>query len=148
MCAGTNRDLPLPAIASIALAGPLFGLGAALVCVGLYAGTHQRVFLALTYTGALVNLFNLIPVLYFDGARAAYALSRLQRALMLAACIILFALMREWVFLLLAAGMAWRLVKNDAPEENSAATLASYLSLLFALGALLYFVPQPGMLVR
>lgn len=143
-----NQGLPLPALASIALAGPLFGLGAALACVGLLLWTHQPVFQALAYTGAWVNLLNLIPVLGLDGAQATYALSRLQRGLMLAACIVLFALMHEFVFLFIGLGMTWRMFTNDAPAENSNYTLAAYLSLLFALGTFLYIMPNPGALGR
>ena len=141
-----NQGMPLPVLAEIALAGPLFGLAAALACFGLYRSTHQAVFLALTYAGAWVNLLNMIPVLGLDGAQATYALNRLQRGLILAACFLLFAVMHEGVFLFLAAGMVWRMFTRDTPEEQSVGTLAAYLALLFALGAVLYFVPTPGAL--
>lgn len=140
-----NEGLSLPAIAQIALAGPLFGLGAALVCAGLYRWHHQPVFAALTYAIAWLNLFNLVPVFSFDGAQATLALSRLQRGLMLAACVILFALMHEVVFLLIGAGMTWRLFTNDAPVEDSTPTLVNYMLLLFALGIIVYFFPNSGM---
>lgn len=143
-----NQGMPLSVLAEIALAGPLFGLVAALACYGLYVQTRQPVFLALTYAGAWVNLLNMIPVLGLDGAQATYALSRLQRGLILTACIILFALMHEGVFLFLAAGMAWRMFTRDTPEKESVGTLAAFLALLFALGAVLYFVPAPGALAR
>ena len=143
-----HQGLPLSALASIALAGPLFGLCAALGCAALYAWSHQPVFLALTYVGAWVNLLNLIPVLGLDGAQATYALSRLQRGLMLAACLILFTLMQEGIFLFIAAGMTYRLFTQDAPEQENVSGLAGYLALLFALGAVLYFVPNPGQLTR
>ena len=143
-----SQGMTLPQLASIALTGPLFGLAAAGVCLGLYAGTHQPVFLALAYTGAWINLLNLIPVLGLDGAQATYALNRLGRGLTLAACIVLFALMHEYVFLFIAAGMTWRMFTKDAPEQNSNATLAGYLGLLITLGAFLYFVPNPGIAGR
>ena len=143
-----NQGLPLPALASIALAGPLFGFFAALACVGLLLTTHQPVFQALAYTGAWVNLLNLIPVLGLDGAQATYALSRLQRGLMLAACVVLFALMHEFVFLFIGLGMLYRMFTNDAPAQDSNRTLAAYLGLLFILGAFLYIVPNPGAMVR
>ena len=143
-----NEGLSLAAIASIALAGPLAGLGAAVVFGSLYLWTHAPLFSALTYASAWLNLFNMIPVFSFDGAQATFALSRLQRALMLAACVILFALMREGVFLFIAAGMAYRLFTKDTPAEDSSATLAGYLALLFALGAILYVVPNAGALAR
>ena len=143
-----HQGMRLDQLAAIALAGPLWGLGAAVVCLGLFFGTHLPVFQALAYSGAWINLLNLIPVLGLDGAQATYALNRLGRGLILASCVVLFALMREGVFLFLAAGMGWRMFTNDAPEENSVGTLAGYLALLIALGAFLYFVPNPGRMGR
>lgn len=143
-----HQGMNLAQLAAIALAGPLWGLGAAVACFGLYLWTNQPVFQALAYTGAWVNLLNLIPVLGLDGAQATYALNRLGRGLILASCVLLFALMHEGVFLFLAAGMTWRMFTNDAPEENSVGTLAGYLALLIALGAFLYFVPDPGRIGR
>ena len=114
----------------------------------LYLWTHLQIFSALTYASAWLNLFNMIPVFNFDGAQATYALDRLQRGLLLAACLILFALMHEAVFLFIGAGMIYRLFTRDVPEKGSPATLAGYLGMLFALGAVLYFVPNSGVLVR
>ncbi len=135
--------IPLDGLAGIALAGPLFGLGAALVCVGLFRATHGQVYLALAHTGAFINLLNLIPVLGLDGAQATYALNRLQRGLLLLSTLVLFGLMKEGIFLFLAAGMTWRMFTRDEPAEGSARTMVSYLLLLFALGAFLFIVP-PG----
>ena len=143
-----NQGMPLGVLAEIALFGPLFGLGAALLSIGLYAWTRQPIFEALAYVGAWVNLVNLIPVLGLDGAQATYALSRLQRGLILAACVILFALMHEGVFLFLAAGMTYRMFTNDTPEQETTGTLVGYLLLLFVLGAFLYVVHDPGRIAR
>ena len=136
-----SMGIPLDGLAAIALAGPLFGLAAALVCIGLFAWTRQPVYLALAHTGAFINLLNLIPVLGLDGAQATYALSRLQRGLLCASMVVLFGLMHEGVFLFLAAGMGWRMVTNDLPEKPGSGTMIYYLLLLFALGAFLFIVP-------
>ena len=138
----------LPQLAGIALAGPVFGLVAAFACLGLFLWTHNPLFEALAYTGAWLNLLNLIPVLGLDGAQATFALNRLGRGLILATCVVLFALMREGVFLFVGAGMTWRMFTNDAPEENSVGTLAGYMALLIVLGAFLFFVPDPGHIAR
>jgi Zn-dependent protease len=143
-----HQGMRLDQLAAIALAGPLWGLGAAVACMGLFFWTHLPVFEALAYTGAWVNLLNLIPVLGLDGAQATYALNRLGRGLILASCVVLFFLMHEGVFLFIGAGMTWRMFTNDAPEENSVGTLAGYLALLIVLGAFLYFVPDPGAIGR
>ena len=135
--------IPLDGLAGIALAGPLFGLAAAVLCLGLFRWTHGQVYLALAHTGAFINLLNLIPVLGLDGAQATYALTRLQRGLLLVSTIVLFALMKEGVFLFLAAGMGWRMFTRDEPEQGSSRTMVYYLLLLFTLGAFLFIVP-PG----
>ncbi len=135
--------IPLDGLAGIALAGPMFGLAAALACLGLFAWTHQQVFLALAHTGAFINLLNLIPVLGLDGAQATFALTKLQRGLLLVSTIVLFALMREGIFLFLAAGMTWRMFTHDEPTEGASRTMVYYLLLLFFLGAFLFIVP-PG----
>jgi Zn-dependent protease len=64
----------LEADAYIALAGPLTGLVLTGVCyeVGLATGDHF--WLACAYLGAFLNLFNMIPVLPFDGGRVIGAI--------------------------------------------------------------------------
>lgn len=135
--------IPMDGLAGIALAGPMFGLGAAVLCLGLFTWTQQQVFLALAHTGAFINLLNLIPVLGLDGAQATYALSKLQRGLLLVSSIVMYALMKEGVFLFLAAGMTWRMFTKDEPAEGYSRTMVYYLLLLFSLGAFLFIVP-PG----
>jgi Zn-dependent protease len=61
--------------ARVGLAGPILGSLGALACVGLHAATGNNLFLALAFTGFFLNLFNLLPVGFLDGARAAAALS-------------------------------------------------------------------------
>ena len=138
-----SMGVTLPVLASIALAGPLFGLGAALVCLGLYYGTHQAVFLALAHTGAFINLLNMIPVLGLDGAQAMYAMNKLQRGLLLLATLVLYGVMQQGVLLFLAAGLGWRMFTKDEPAEASTGTMVYFLLLLFALAAFLKIVP-PG----
>ena len=138
-----SMGIPLDGLAAIALAGPMFGLLAAPACLGLFAWTRQPVYQALAHTGAFINVLNLIPVLGLDGAQAAYALSKLQRGLLLLSALVMFALMREGVFLFLAAGLTWRMFTRDEPEAGSNRTMVYYLLLLFCLGAFLKIVP-PG----
>jgi Zn-dependent protease len=128
--------------AEIALAGPLFGLFAAAGCMGLYMYTQRPVFAALAHAGAWLNLLNLIPVWMLDGGQAAHALSRLQRGLLLVSSVVFFALTDQKVFLLVAAGMVYRLFTKDVPEEPSTRTMVFYMALLFLLGALLKVIPM------
>jgi Zn-dependent protease len=61
--------------AQVAIGGPLLGSLGALICYGLFIATDEPLFKALTYTGFLLNLFNLAPIGFLDGGRIATALS-------------------------------------------------------------------------
>lgn len=61
--------------AYIALAGPMTGLCIAAMCYGFGMQTHESLWMAAAYLGAFMNLFNMLPVLPFDGGRVAGALS-------------------------------------------------------------------------
>jgi Zn-dependent protease len=137
-------EISLAERAEIALAGPLAGFLAAIACMALYVATRKPVFAALAHTGAWLNLLNLIPVWMLDGGQAAYAVNRLQRGLLLVTCIVFFFLTRQPVFLLVAAGMIYRLFTRDVPAEATSRTMIFFMVLLFALGTLLKIVPlQP-----
>lgn len=61
---------PDPAKNAIAaLAGPAFGTAAAAVCWGYAIATGETFWIACAYIGFILNLFNLIPALPFDGGR-------------------------------------------------------------------------------
>jgi Zn-dependent protease len=55
--------------AYIALAGPLVGFGLAAACYAAGATLHDRFWLACASVGAFLNLFNMIPIVPFDGGR-------------------------------------------------------------------------------
>ncbi len=63
--------------AEIAIAGPLLGTVAALLCfLPYYLGNRIGLWPALAYFGFFINLFNLIPVTPLDGGRIVGAISR------------------------------------------------------------------------
>ena len=64
--------------AQIGLAGPLWGLAAALVAYAVFLATHHPFWSAIAHLGAWINLFNLLPVWQLDGGRGFHALSRKQ----------------------------------------------------------------------
>ncbi len=141
-------------LASISLAGPLYGLGAAAVCLFMALSTHSIIWLVIANFAIWINLFNLTPVLGFDGAQAAYALSRVQRVLLTLTCLLFFVLSvvganpnrmgTQWVFLIVGAGMGWRCFTKDAPEVPHTRTMVQFLSLILVLGFMLYLAPVPG----
>ena len=144
-------------LATISLAGPLYGLGAALACLGLFYATHLPIFMVLANVAAWLNLLNLVPVLGLDGAKAVYALSHMQRALIAAASLVFFGLTvsasngdlmspespAQWVFLFIGIGMLWRCFTHDEPEAPHTNTMAYFLGLVLALGFLLVFTHNP-----
>ncbi len=139
-----------PDLAAIALAGPLFGLFTAVICLAIAWFGHSFLFLYLANIGAWINFFNLFPILGLDGAQATYALSRMQRGLIAATCVVLFALTysgninsdrNHWIFLIVGGGMVWRCFTNDAPEKPDTKTFAIFQALVILLGFLLYLTP-------
>jgi len=71
------KELPLNAKmeANVAIGGPAMGTLSALFCLALYLWTNSMLLLVLSYTGCLLNLFNLIPCDPLDGGRIAAAIS-------------------------------------------------------------------------
>ena len=120
--------------ARVGLAGPLWGLGAALAALGIYLATQAPIWAAIARFGAWVNLFNLLPFWQLDGGRGFRALSRHQRWLAVAALGGIWFLTSEpLLFLLGIAGVVNAM--SEAPEEGDNAMLGLYgaLALLLAL---------------
>ncbi len=141
-------------LAAISLAGPLFGLTAVFASLAIYWGTRMEIFLVLANVGAWLNFFQLFPLFGFDGSQATYALSRLQRALIAATCLLMFGLTLsgpnpwatspQWIFLIVGLGMGWRTFSNDVPEEPSTKTFLYFQGLVMMLGALVFLTRGAG----
>ncbi len=132
--------------AQISLAGPLAGLIAAACCYWLYAHTHEPVWAALARTGAVLNVLNLIPVWFLDGAKAVDALGMVERMGLLAAALGLWLYTQQGIFFLVSAGIGWRLFTKDKPAEDDWSTWLYFVVVLAALGLVLHYVPDvmPG----
>lgn len=65
--------------ARIGLAGPTWGLGAAVASWVLYLATGAPIWRAIAELTGFLNLFNLIPIWQLDGSRGFHALSRGER---------------------------------------------------------------------
>ena len=61
--------------ARVGLAGPILGSLACLVPAGIWLATGEEFWQALAFTGFFLNLFNLVPVVPFDGGRAMAAMA-------------------------------------------------------------------------
>ena len=128
-------------IAQISLAGPLAGWVAAACCLLLYTHTHDPLWAALARTGAVLNVLNLIPVWMLDGGKAADALGFTGRIWLLLAALAAAAYLRELIFLLVAAGIVWRLFTKDLPPREDWSVCLYYACLLGAFGAVLHYAP-------
>ena len=127
--------------ARIGLAGPLWGLGAALAALGAFLVTGAPIWAAIARTGAWLNLFNLLPVWQLDGGRGFNALSRTQRGYAAAWVLAAFLLTHDGVLLLLLGGAVWQLFR-PAPDEEDIGALGLYLFLVAAFAAF-SFLPGP-----
>jgi Zn-dependent protease len=127
--------------AQIALAGPLAGLAAAAFCLGVFLYTHDPLWAALARTGAMINVFNLIPVWMLDGGKAASSLGLVERAALLASALGLGLYFWEPTCFLVAAGAAFRLFTRDKPQREDWSTLLYYVGLLAALAFVLHSSP-------
>jgi len=141
--------VPLETRAAISLAGPLAGFLVAVVCAVLWWQTGNPLWAALARAGAVLNLLNLIPVWVLDGGQAALALSKIQRMILLTACLALWLLLGENVFFLVALGAGYQvfLAANLPPRPSRAITIY-YLAVLTALGLIIHLMPGTGLGVQ
>ena len=122
--------------AQIGLAGPLWGLGAALAALAIAIATQSPFWRAVANTAAIINLFNLTPVWQLDGSRGFNALSRQQRWMAVAAVGIAWALVREGMLVLVALVGVWRAFQANSPERPDWRALATFVFLVAALTAI------------
>lgn len=123
--------------ARIGLAGPMWGLGAAVAALAAGQLGGGPMYNAIAHTGAWLNLFNLLPVWQLDGNRAFSALSTPQRwgiVLLLASA---WALSGDGLFVLLTIAAGLRAVQADVPESPDRGVLIQFAFLVIALTLLL-----------
>ena len=125
--------------ARVGLAGPLYGLGAALACMGIGVITGSGLFTALAKVGAWINVFNLIPVWQLDGSRGFRALIRQHRIYIAAFSGLLWFWTSETMLVLVALVAVWRCFTKDAPEQPDNVVFYQFAGLLAALSGVYYF---------
>ncbi len=130
--------------AAVSLAGPLAGWFAAAICGLLWYQTGNEVWAALARSGAWLNVLNLTPIWVLDGSQAVLALSRSERALLLAASIALAVAVHEWTLLLVGAGLLWRLFTKDQPAQGSHGMTAYFLAVMAGLTFVMWLMPLAG----
>ncbi|HEV7668728.1 MAG TPA: site-2 protease family protein [Thermoanaerobaculia bacterium] len=126
--------------ARVGLAGPIWGLGAALVAWGVYLAGGGPIWAAVARLGAWINLFNLLPLGPLDGGRAFGALSKAQKLALVVWIAGVWFFVREGLLILLLLGaVIWlfnpRKAAADLPEGDRLAFL-QYAGLVVVLAAL------------
>jgi len=129
--------------ARVGLAGPLWGLGAALVAFAIHLATGAPIWAAIARTAAFLNLFNLLPVWQLDGGRGYRALSRAQRGWIAGLILVMWVATHEGMLVLLLLVAGARLFGKDAPVEGDGPAFAQFAALIVTLAAL-SAVPVPG----
>lgn len=118
--------------AAVGLAGPVWGLGAALVAYVVYLATRVPTWLAIAQITGLINLFNLLPFWQLDGSRAFHALGRVERWTVVAALALAFWLTGVKLLVVIAGFAIWRTFdKTQGPGDGR--TLATFLVLIATL---------------
>jgi len=121
--------------ARIGLAGPVWGLAAALGTWALYFATGADIWKAIGELTAFINLFNLIPVWQLDGSRGFHALTRSDRFVVVGAIGGMIFITGLGILWIVGAVALWRALKND-PGPGHEKTLMTYLGLVIVLSLL------------
>jgi Zn-dependent protease len=128
--------------AKLALGGPVLGSIAALVCLLLYYVDGQSIFLALTYTGFMLNLFNLIPMYPIDGGRIVSAISpKIWFVGIPIMIIVAYKFFNPILFVFIIFGVLQAIKQNKNPNkqyyDTAFSTRLTFAALYFGLIALL-----------
>jgi Zn-dependent protease len=129
--------------ATVGLAGPIWGLGAALAAAALWIALDSPLMAAIARIGAWINLFNLAPVWQLDGSRGWRALDRRQRWASAAALLVGWVVSEDTFVLVLTLIAGFRATTGEAPARGDRGILATYVGLVLALAAMLRFLPDP-----
>jgi Zn-dependent protease len=123
--------------ARIGLAGPMWGLGAAVASLGIARAGGGPMYVAIAHAGAWINLFNLLPVWQLDGNRGFAALASIQRWIVVVLFVCAWGLTHDGLFVLLVIAAAVRAFDAHAPAERDRGVLAQFAFLIVSLAAVL-----------
>jgi Zn-dependent protease len=118
--------------AKIGLAGPVWGLGAALASLGVYAVTDKPIWLAIAHLTGFLNLFNLIPVWQLDGSRGFHALSRVERWIVVATIALAVYVTGQRLLFIVGGVAVWRAAQREVGPGDRR-VLAMFVILVAAL---------------
>ena len=118
--------------ARIGLAGPVWGLSAALVAWAIYLSTAAPIWLAIAELTGFLNLFNLTPIWQLDGARGFHALSRQQRWVVVAAVALALWLTGVKMLWIVGAVAVYQSLRGNAGPGHRP-TVITFAALVLAL---------------
>ena len=124
--------------ADIGLAGPVWGAAAAVGAYVVYRTTDVAYWATLARWGALINIFNLLPLWQLDGAHAFKAMSRPHRVAAAVALLAAVLISRERMIWLPLLGASWAVFRPAAKRADARAVgyyvlLVGSLSLIAAV---------------
>lgn len=119
--------------AVVGLAGPIYGVVAAVACYALYLTTDIAVLGGIAHAGAFINLFNLIPVWQLDGGRGFNALDRRQRIIAAGLVAAGWFLSGDSIFLLVLIGAGYRIFFTESPATPGRRALFTYGALIASI---------------
>lgn len=122
--------------AEIGLAGPIYGLGAATIALGLWFATKSPIFAAIAGVGAWFNLFNLLPISSLDGGRGFHAMSRIQKFLAATTVAGAWYYADDGLLLLVALVCFGRALGDKSEQEGSWKAAITYCVLIVVLTAI------------
>jgi len=133
------RGVSMPPVqdSRIGLAGPIYGLGTALFAMAVAYATGSKMWAAIANVGAVINLFNLIPIWQLDGARGFHSLTRVQRWMLFGLSLALWFLTSVGMLFLVVLGAAYRLFRNDAEPTPDVPGLMQFAGLLVTLSLMI-----------
>jgi Zn-dependent protease len=121
--------------AKIGLAGPVWGLGAALSALGVYYVTGGKIWLAIAQLTGFINLFNLIPIWQLDGSRGFHVLARWERWALVGAVAVALLITEQRVLFIIGAVAVWRALQQETGPGDTR-VLATFAGLVVALSLL------------
>lgn len=119
--------------ARIGLAGPEWGLGAAIAAALVGAATGGKLWFAIAQVGAWINIFNLLPVWQLDGGRAFTSLTRSERALAAVALAAAWIITRDGLVFLVTLVAVVRVFSDAGASAPDRETLVRYAAVALLL---------------
>ncbi len=122
--------------ARVGLAGPLWGLGAAIAAYLVFLGTGWASWAAIARIGAWINLFNLMPIWQLDGGRGFESMTRTQRWWAVAAIATAWFFIEDGMLVLILIMAIIRACAQSKAKEPDQVCLVQYIFLIAVLSAM------------